>query len=143
RVAPAGGPPVDDRDDDLGHGADQPLDLQDVQPATGRPDPRLVDGVRGLPLGILVAGSPPDALVAAGAERVPTVLGARSVAGEQDDAYVGGHPRVVECPVELVDGVRPERVAHLRPVEGDPDAADLAGPVVGDVGELEPGTTAQ
>src|SRR5690606_23838494 len=65
------------------------------------------------------------------------VLGGRAVAGEQHDTDVGGHPRVVERSVELVDRVRPEGVAHLGPVEGDPHAAQLDVPVVGDVGEVE------
>jgi hypothetical protein len=44
---------------------------------------------------------------------------------------------VVERAVELVDGVRPERVAHLRPVERDAYGALVERPVVGDVGEVE------
>jgi hypothetical protein len=35
--------------------------------------------------------------------------------------------------------VGPERVADLGPVEGDAHGAGGAGPVVGDVGELEAG----
>ena len=120
RVPAAGRPAVDDRDDDLGHRADQPLHLEDVQPAARRLDPRLVDGLGGLALGVLVAAAAADPLVAAGAERPAAVLGRRAVAGQQHAADVGRHPGVVEHPVELVDGVRPERVAHLRPVERDP-----------------------
>ena len=47
---------------------------------------------------------------------------------------------MVEYPVELVDGVRAESVAHLRPVEGD--AHDPVAPggtyvaVVGDIGQV-------
>jgi hypothetical protein len=44
---------------------------------------------------------------------------------------------VFEGGVQLVDGVGPEGVAHLGPVEGDADTADVLGAVVGDVGELE------
>jgi hypothetical protein len=44
---------------------------------------------------------------------------------------------VVECPVQLVNGVWPERVAYLRPVERDPYGAGRHGPVVSDVGEVE------
>ena len=41
---------------------------------------------------------------------------------------------------QLVDGVRPERVEHVGPVEGDPDRAVRDRPVVGQVGQvLEPG----
>ena len=38
--------------------------------------------------------------------------------------------------VQLVDRVRPERVAHFRSVERDPHRPDLDVPVVGDVGEV-------
>ena len=45
---------------------------------------------------------------------------ATAVSGEQHDAHVGRHPGVVEHAVQLVDGVRPERVADLGPVERHP-----------------------
>ena len=44
---------------------------------------------------------------------------------------------MVERPIQLVDGVRAEGVAHLRPVERDAHRAGLCGAVVGDVGEVE------
>ena len=44
---------------------------------------------------------------------------------------------MVKRPIELVDGVRTERIAHLRPVEGDAYGADVDGAVVGDVTEVE------
>ena len=40
---------------------------------------------------------------------------------------------------QLIDRGRPEGVADLRPVEGDPNGAVPDRPVVGDVGEVEPG----
>ena len=46
---------------------------------------------------------------------------------------------MIKSRVELIDGMRPERVAHLGPVEGDPDDWGPDRPVVGDVGELEAG----
>ena len=46
---------------------------------------------------------------------------------------------MVEGPIELVDGVGPERVADLRPVERDTNRAGRLRPVVGDVGEVEAG----
>ncbi len=46
---------------------------------------------------------------------------------------------MVQRPVELVHGVRPEGVADLGSVEGDPDAAGVDRTVVGDVGELQAG----
>ncbi len=43
---------------------------------------------------------------------------------------------MVEHPVQLVDGVRPKRIAHLGPVEGHPYRGVLDVAVVGDVGEI-------
>jgi len=45
---------------------------------------------------------------------------------------------MIERCVQLIDGVRTERVAHLRPIECDSNGADLGGSMVGDVGEREP-----
>ena len=89
-----------------------------------------------LALGVLVARPAPDPLVAAGAERPLAVLVARAVAGQQHAADVAGGARVLEHPQQLVDGVRPERVEHVGPVERDPDRAVRPGPVVGQVGEV-------
>ena len=138
RVPATGCPAVDQADDGLGHEPDQSLHLEDVQP-TG---PRRVHRLGGVAGGVLVAAAAADALIAAGAERPAgrarrlALARGRAVAGEQDDPDVGGAPGVVEDAVELVDGVRPERVAHLRPVEGDAHRrlADVA--VVGDVGQV-------
>ena len=96
-----------------------------------------VDRVGRLALRVFVAVLAADALVAAAAKRPTTVLRRRAVAGEQDAPDVGRHAGVVERGVELVDGVRAERVADLRPVECDPHHADGDGAVVRDVGELE------
>ena len=93
------------------------------------------------PCGVLVARAPADALVAAGAERPAAVARRRAVAGEQHGADVGRPAGVVEGAVQLVDGVRAERVAYLRTVERDPHRGppraveDAA--VVRDVGERE------
>src|SRR5699024_5044978 len=112
----------------------------DVQPPALGLDPGVVDALGGLTVGVLVAGPAADALIAAGAEGPAAVLGARTVAGEQDGSHIRAAPGVVEDPVELVDGVRSEGVAHLGPVEGDPDdAVDPARAgvaVVSDVGEV-------
>ncbi len=47
---------------------------------------------------------------------------------------------MIEDAIQLVDGMRPERVTHFRPVERDPHDAvrpALTGvPVIGDVGEI-------
>src|SRR5690606_37512019 len=109
-VPATGSPSVDQRDHHLRHETDQPLHLENVQP----PGTRLVDGVGGFAARVLVTAAAADPLIAARAERPAAVLRARPVAGEQDDADVGGGPSVVEGAVELVDGVRPERVAHFR-----------------------------
>ncbi len=96
-----------------------------------------VDRVGRLAGRVPVAVAAPDALVAARAERPAAVLRRRAVAGEQHAADVGGLAGVVERPVQLVDGVGAEGVAHLGPVERDAHRAGVDGPVVGDVGELE------
>ena len=148
-VPTAGRPAGDDGNHHLGHHPDQPLHLQDVQPAAVCRGPGGIHRLGGLAeraglVGrrVLVAGAPTDPLVAAGAERPAAVLAARAVAGDQYAADVRRHPGVVEHPVELVDGVRPEGVTHLGPVERHPHgAAGRPGqhaPVVGQVGELEP-----
>ena len=131
-VPAAGRPAVDQADDHLGHEPDQPLHLEDVQPAGAGG----VDGVGGLAAGVLVAAAAADALVAAGAERPAAVLRRRPVAGQQHHADVGGHPGVVEHAVELVDGVRAERVAHLGPVERHPHGRVCDVAVIGDVGQV-------
>jgi hypothetical protein len=136
-VPAARGPARHDRDHRFRQEPDQPLDLEDVQPA----GPRGVDRVGGLAARVLIPGASANTLVTTGAERPPAVLGRRAVAGEQDTADVGAHPGVVERPVKLVDGVRAEGVADLRAVERDAHdalaAAALSGAVVGDVGEGE------
>ena len=86
---------------------------------------------------MLVAVLAAHPLVAAGAERPAAVLRAGAVAGEEHAADVGGQPGVLERGDQLVDGLRPERVAHLGPVERDADDAGVDGAVVGDVGEVE------
>src|SRR5699024_4954548 len=79
-------------DDDLGHGADEPLDLEDVEAAgTGR-----IDGLGRVALGVAVAVPAADALIATGAERPAAVARRRPVAGEQHTADVAGHAGVVE-----------------------------------------------
>src|SRR5690606_2131172 len=152
RVPAPGRPPVDDRDDDLGHRPDEPLHLEDVQ----APHAPRVDGIARVHVAptvgrgrVLVPGAAADALVAARAERPAAVLGRGPVSREEHGPDVGRHARVVEHAVELVDGVGPERVANLRAVERDAHDRQVAhdgavrvaldAAVVGDVGEpLEP-----
>src|SRR4029077_13628855 len=73
-----------------------------------------------------VAVIAPDALVAAGAER----LGAG--AGEDDHPDLRIVPRRLESAGHLEHGRRPERVAHLGPVDGD--LGDAVPGLVDDVG---------
>jgi hypothetical protein len=125
-VTASSSPAVDDGDDDLGHRADEPLDLQDVQPSEiGRAF-------------VLITRAAADALVATGAERPHAVLGCRAVAGQQHAPDVWAHAGVVKGAVQLVHRPRTERVAHLRSVERHPHDAVAHVPVVGDVGEIEP-----
>ena len=119
-----GRPTGDDRDHDFRHEADEPLHLEDVEAARA-----------GRPIGILVAVSTADALVATRAERPAAILRARSVAGEQHDPNSGVLSRVIEHPIEFVDRLRTKGVAHLRPVEGDARHSSRIVVMVGDVGE--------
>jgi hypothetical protein len=123
------------RDDDLGHEPDQPLHLEDVQPAEragstapARSPPR-----------VLVAVLAADALVAARAERPAAVLGRRAVAGEQHAPDVAGLRAWSSAVYSSSTVLRAERVAHLGAVERDAHRALTVGAVVGDVGEREAG----
>lgn len=44
---------------------------------------------------------------------------------------------MIQCGEELVDGVWPERIADLWPVEGNPYDGCVIGAVIGDVGEVQ------
>ncbi len=132
-VAAARRPAGHHRDDDLGHEPDEPLHLQDVEPA----EPRRVGLPRALTL-VFVPVLPADALIAAGAERPAAVLRRRPVAGDQHAADVRGRARVLERGVQLVDGAGTKRVADLGTVERDADGALVHGAVVGEILEREP-----
>jgi len=103
----------------LGHGTDNTLQLQHVQP--------------GHAVIAYVAGVAAHALVAAGAKGVLAV-GRRAVAGQQDHADFLIHPGVAEGIDHLIDGQRPEGVARLRAIEGD--AGHAVRLVIGDIGIL-------
>ncbi len=84
RVTSAHSPAWHYTDDDLGHHADQALDLEDVEPSrAGR-----VDRVGGFAIGIAVAVAATDALVAAGTKRPAAIFGRRAVAGQQHTPHV-------------------------------------------------------
>src|SRR5699024_3074529 len=134
----------DEGDDDLRHGADEALDLQDVEASPFGLDPALVDDgdrvVAGRVAGVLVPGAAADALVATGAEgpalggRAAALPRGRPVAGEQDDADVRGAAGVVEGAVQLGDRVRAGGVEDLRPVEGEQHGGADRGPPGGEGG---------
>jgi hypothetical protein len=86
---------------------------------------------------VLIAISPPDSLITARAEGPAAILGRWPVSGQQNNSDVRGLPSVVQGSEELIDGVGPERIADLRPIDGDPHSALPLGPVVGDVAERE------
>ena len=107
----------DQCDDDLGHRADEFLQVEDVQPR----HPGLIN----------IAGVAAHALVAARAERVLTIpVGA----GARQEYHPNGwvFPGVGEGVVHLLDGQRTERVPLFRPV--DRNAGDALGLMVKDVG---------
>ncbi len=101
--------------------------------------PRRIHGPGLVVLRVLVPVPAPDSLVTTGAEGPSPVLGGGAVPGEEDTSDVGGLSGMVECGIELVDGVGAEGVTDLGPIEGDADHPVAGGPVVGDIGELEPG----
>src|SRR5207248_7204901 len=115
-VAAARCPTRDRAQHHLGHEADQPLYLEDMQPAGAR----RIDPLGRLALGILVPVLVADALIASGAERPPAVLRRMPVAGEDHAADIRAHARVIERAIQLVDPLWPERVPHLGPVERHP-----------------------
>ncbi len=94
----------DHRDDRLRGATDLDLEIEDVEP----PDALLGDVV--VPDVAVVAS---DSLVAAGAEREV------ALAGQDNDADLVVVPREVEGLGQLEQGLRPERVADLRPVDRD------------------------
>ena len=131
-VTAANRPAGHHRDHDLRHEADQPLHFQDVQAA----EPCGVDLSCRIGF-VLVPILAADALIATRAKCPAAIFGRRAIAGEEDAADVRRLPRVVEHAVELVDRARPERVAHLGPIERDANRAVILGAVVGDVLQFE------
>ena len=116
-VPTTGRPAVDQRDHHLRHEADQPLHLEDVQPPEGRRRRRAVGvspSAYWYPARPRIRWSPPLQ------NAQPPSFGDGPLPVSSTAADVGRHPGVVQRGVELVDGVRPERVAHLGSVEGDP-----------------------
>ena len=120
-MAAADGETRHERDDDLGHRADQALEVEDVEAR---------DAVPAHVAAFLVAA---DLLVAAGAEgELAVVLRVRAT--KQDDADRGVVARIGERLEHFRDRVRGEGVAARRAVDGH--AGDAVGLLVDDVGEL-------
>lgn len=134
-VPAAGCPTRNDTDHNLGHKANKALNLKDVQ-ATGA---CRVDRIGGIAAGVLVAGTTTDALITPGTERPATVARRWAIAGEKDAPHIGGHSGMVENAIQLVDGVRAKGIADLWPIERNPDTADIACTVIGDVTQVEAG----
>ena len=44
---------------------------------------------------------------------------------------------MVQRHIELINGVRPERIAYFGPIKRDPDNGGVIRPVIGDVGEVK------
>ena len=106
-VAAADRVPGDHRHHGLGQAADLDVQVGDVKaPRAG--GVRITGGVLGE-----VAGVPAHALVAAGAERL------RPLAGEHDHPDLEVLVGLRERARDLDHGQRPERVAHLGPVDRD------------------------
>ena len=62
---------------------------------------------------VAVAVPAANALVSPGGEGPAAVARGGAVTGEDDGADVATHARMIQDPVELVDGVGAEGVAHL------------------------------
>ncbi len=122
RMTSAGRPAVDHGDDDLGHRADETLDLEDVEPPTLCLNPSSVNGFRGLAVGVLIAAAPPDPLVPAGQKpsRRPSCSGRYRSAGRcrRPATCERGPTRDTARRRCVAEGV-----AHLRAIEGDADGA--------------------
>jgi len=127
----ADGPTGHDGDHHFGHESNESLHLQDVEPSESC-------DVTSLRSFVLVAVRSANPLVTAGTERPAAILWRRTVSCEEHRANVGGHAGVVERRVQLIHGVRTERVTNLGPIERYSNGADVPGSVVGDVREIEP-----
>ena len=130
-VASTDGPAGDDGDHHLGHESDEALDLEDVKSS----ESCRVNAVRSL---ILVTVGSTNPLIASRAERPATILRRRTVSGQEHRTYVGRHAGMIERCVQLINGVRTERVTNFGTIERDANGTDLGGSVVGDVREVEP-----
>lgn len=123
-VTAARSPAGNGRDDDLGHRADESLDLQDVQaPGARRVDllaPLRGGRLRVRPLDLVaVPITASDPLVPARTERVAAVARRRAVARQDDGRDRRGLARVVERPVQLVDRARTEGVTNVGAIKGN------------------------
>ena len=135
-------PPGDQSDNDLGHGTNQALHLQNMQP----PGTCRVNRFGGVAAGVVVAVAPADALVAARAERPPAIFGGGAVPGQKYSAYIRGHAGMIERPVEFVHSMRAKGVTHLGSVKSNAHGRQVAQDfarlvalhlaVVGDVGKI-------
>jgi len=120
-VAAADGEAGHEGDDDLGHRADEALQVEDVEAG---------DAVLAHVAALLVAA---DLLVAAGAEGELAVM-LRVGPAQEHDADGGVVAGVGEGLEEFGHGVRREGVAAVRAVDGH--ARDAVGLLIDDLGEL-------
>ncbi len=130
-------PAIHQRDHHFWHEPDQPLHLQDVQPATLGCRAPGVHGVSSVAVGVLVTRASPDPLIATRAKSPPAIFGRGPIAGQQHAANIRTRPSVIECGVQLVHCLRTKCIAHLGSVKGDPHRRYVQGTVVGDVSEVE------
>ncbi len=131
-VAAADSPPRHDRNDDLGHKSDESLYFEDVQ----APGSRRVDSIAGFTVGVLVAASATDPLVASRTEGPAAIFWRWPVAGHEYTSNVARHTCVIQTAIELVYGVGSKGISYLGSIEGNPHRSMGMCPVVGDVIEI-------
>ena len=120
-------------DDHFGHKPDQTLDLKNVETAC----PGRVHRLGRLSIGVAIAVFTSDPLITARTERPAAVTRRRPVSCQQHCAHVRSHPRMVQHPVKLVDGVWPEGISNIRAVKGHPNGSLVHGPVIGHVRQIK------
>ena len=147
-------PPGDGSNNNLGHRANQALNLEDVESSRPRGInlfPSLFYLCRGLASlnFIAVAILAADALVASRTKRIAAVARGGAVPRQNDGGNVTGHSRVIKATVEFINRMWAECIANFRTIEGNANdgqirafggAVDRASgnpTMVGHIGELE------
>ena len=142
------------RNNDLRHGADQALDLQNMKASRAcgvNLLASLFHSRRGLAAlnFVVVAIFSADPLVATRTEGIATVARGGSVSRQNNRSDIAGHSRVVQAAIELIDGMWAECIANFWTIESNTDHGQVGAlftsvdgasgnsAVVGHIGQLE------